>query len=185
MQISGLGGGQMRALQQQMFQRMDADGDGKLSSAELTKGSDSMPKLSGMPKTADIMKSLDTDGDGSLSSSEFEAGNPLKTASSTMGHGAMQAIMQLMFQGGAQGSESAMSFSDGGMDGMPSMGGMPPMGLMGSSAHAGSFGSAKGGSLGDSASDILASLLHQSGSANKNQYSDIMKLFEISGDKSA
>ena len=58
-------------MQQRMFSKIDANGDGKIGKDELTQMVAKGPQ--GGPSADDIMSKLDTDGDSSISQSEFEA----------------------------------------------------------------------------------------------------------------
>jgi Ca2+-binding EF-hand superfamily protein len=60
-------------MQQRMFSKIDANGDGKISKDELTQVMVNAPK--GGASVDDIFKQLDTNGDGSISQSEFAAGD--------------------------------------------------------------------------------------------------------------
>ena len=69
-QASGTSSGGLSQYQQKVFGKLDGDGDGSVTKAELEKafGTDN--------QTASdyVMKKLDTDGDGAISQSEFAAG---------------------------------------------------------------------------------------------------------------
>jgi Ca2+-binding EF-hand superfamily protein len=60
-------------MQQRMFSKIDANGDGKIGKDELTQMVAKGPQ--GGPSADDIMSKLDTDGDSSISQSEFAAGD--------------------------------------------------------------------------------------------------------------
>ncbi len=89
--ISGLSGGMqgmggmrgMRGMQgrpdtQQVFSKMDTDGDGSLNTSELQAMSDKMAEKMGgnAPSMDDLMAKFDGDGDGALSFAEFDAARP-------------------------------------------------------------------------------------------------------------
>jgi hypothetical protein len=63
---------------QEMFSKLDTDGDGKVSLEELKAMSESMPAHGNgeAPSAENILSGLDTDGDGTVSFAEFEAGRP-------------------------------------------------------------------------------------------------------------
>ncbi|MCA9728976.1 MAG: EF-hand domain-containing protein, partial [Candidatus Eisenbacteria bacterium] len=56
---------------EQMFQKLDADSDGKVSAAELDSIAGGAPQ--GAPSAADVIGQFDTDGDGGLSLDEMTA----------------------------------------------------------------------------------------------------------------
>jgi Ca2+-binding EF-hand superfamily protein len=60
-------------MRQRMFNKIDANGDGKIGKDELTQMVAKGPQ--GGPSVDDIMSKLDTDGDSSISQSEFAAGD--------------------------------------------------------------------------------------------------------------
>ncbi|OPY72007.1 MAG: EF hand [Syntrophorhabdus sp. PtaU1.Bin050] len=64
----------MTQMRQQMFSKVDANGDGKLDSDELAEMVANGPKNG--PSVDEILSQSDTDGDGSVSESEFEATAP-------------------------------------------------------------------------------------------------------------
>jgi Ca2+-binding EF-hand superfamily protein len=75
--ISGLGSlnqSYMVQMRQQMFAKVDANGDGKHDKDELAAMVANGPK--GAPGADDILSKFDTDGDGTISESEFEAAAP-------------------------------------------------------------------------------------------------------------
>lgn len=75
--ISGLGGSNqsyMAQMRQQMFSRIDSNGDGKHDKDELVAMVAKGPQ--GAPSVDDILSKFDTDGDGTISESEFEAAAP-------------------------------------------------------------------------------------------------------------
>lgn len=83
--ISGMGGG-MAAMQgarsrpspEDLFNKIDADGDGSVNAAELQTMADHMAEKMGdqAPSVEELMTQMDTDGDGAMSFAEFEAGRP-------------------------------------------------------------------------------------------------------------
>jgi len=78
--VSSIGGSSslmqsyMTQMRQQMFSKVDANGDGKLDSDELAEMVANGPKNG--PSVDEILSQSDTDGDGSVSESEFEATAP-------------------------------------------------------------------------------------------------------------
>ena len=83
--VSGMGGGMMRMQgaqggqgPQAAFNKIDADGDGAVSSAELQTLSDMMAEKMGdkAPSADDLMAKFDGDGDGAMSFAEFESARP-------------------------------------------------------------------------------------------------------------
>jgi len=63
---------------EELFAKLDTDGDEALSTDELQAMSDHMAEKMGdnAPSVDDIMAKLDSDGDGAVSFAEFEAGRP-------------------------------------------------------------------------------------------------------------
>ena len=63
---------------EEMFDKLDSDGDGALSETELQAMTDHLAEKLGdeAPSAADLLAKLDEDGDGALSFAEFEAGRP-------------------------------------------------------------------------------------------------------------
>lgn len=59
-----------------LFSKVDTDGDGSVSKSEMSDFVAKMGKNSDTSSSDDKFAKLDTDGDGSLSQSEFEAGRP-------------------------------------------------------------------------------------------------------------
>ncbi|OPX93916.1 MAG: EF hand [Syntrophorhabdus sp. PtaB.Bin006] len=78
--VSSIGGSSslmqsyMTQMRQQMFSKVDANGDGKLDSDELAEMVANGPKNG--PSVDEILSQSDTDGDGSVSETEFEATAP-------------------------------------------------------------------------------------------------------------
>ena len=81
--ISGTGGG-MAAMQaarsrpnpEELFNQIDADGDGSVNAAEIQTMADHLAERMGdeAPSAEDLMAKLDTDSNGAMSFAEFEAG---------------------------------------------------------------------------------------------------------------
>ena len=76
-QSRGMGemGGGSDGSQDDLFAKVDTDGDGKVSQDELKVLSNKIKEDTGQDVSQDFAK-LDTDGDGALSQTEFEAGRP-------------------------------------------------------------------------------------------------------------
>ena len=81
--ISGIGSSMsissdmMLQRQEQMFSRVDQNGDAQLDESELQVMADKMSERTGMSMDAgQIMSKLDTDGDNMISEEEFAAGKP-------------------------------------------------------------------------------------------------------------
>jgi Ca2+-binding EF-hand superfamily protein len=91
--ISGISGSSsltqsyMAQMRQQMFNKIDIDGDGKLSKNEISVMAAKGPK--GGPSVDEILSRADTDGDGSISKSEFEADKPPDREMQGSGFGGM------------------------------------------------------------------------------------------------
>jgi len=64
----------MVQMRQQMFNKIDTNGDGKHDADELAQMAANVPH--GGPGVEDILGQFDTDGDGSISESEFNAAGP-------------------------------------------------------------------------------------------------------------
>lgn len=65
----------MQQMRQAMFSKLDEDGDGTISSSELSSATKSSSSSSGQSLSASkILSALDADQDGSISSSEFSTG---------------------------------------------------------------------------------------------------------------
>lgn len=83
--ISGMSGGmaamqgaRTRPSQEDLFNTIDADGDGSINSTEVKTMAEHMAEKMGedAPSAEEIMAAIDTDGNGAMSFAEFEAGRP-------------------------------------------------------------------------------------------------------------
>jgi Ca2+-binding EF-hand superfamily protein len=72
--LSSLTQSYMAQMRQQMFSKIDTNGDGKHDKDELAQMVANGPQ--GGPSVDDILSKFDTDGDGTISESEFEAASP-------------------------------------------------------------------------------------------------------------
>jgi Ca2+-binding EF-hand superfamily protein len=72
--FSSLNQSNMIQMRQQMFSRIDTNGDGKHDKDELAAMAANGPQ--GAPGVDEILSSFDTDGDGAISKAEFEAAAP-------------------------------------------------------------------------------------------------------------
>jgi len=72
--FSSLNQSNMIQMRQQMFSRIDTNGDGKHDKDELAAMAANGPQ--GAPGVDEILEKFDTDGDGAVSKAEFEAGQP-------------------------------------------------------------------------------------------------------------
>lgn len=82
----------LKARQEEMFAKMDTDGDGTIDKAEFAAFGQQQQQtnaVSGMPSADEIFSQMDSDGDGSVSKAEFEAFKPPKPpeADGTQGQG--------------------------------------------------------------------------------------------------
>ncbi|MBU8871411.1 MAG: EF-hand domain-containing protein [Gemmatimonadales bacterium] len=116
--ISGMGGGMMgmqgaqgRPGPEQSFNKLDADGDGILSTTELQTMADMMAEKMGEngPSSEDIMAKMDSDGDGALSFAEFAAGRPQGRSQGGPGGGMMASGRSF---GGMEQMDLSSLFSD-------------------------------------------------------------------------
>ena len=83
--IAGMSGG-MAAMQgirsrpapEDLFSKIDGDGDGRVNATELQTMADHLAEKMGdqAPSVEELMAQLDTDSDGAMSFAEFEAGRP-------------------------------------------------------------------------------------------------------------
>lgn len=95
---SGISQTQMQQMRQAMFSKLDEDGDGTISSSELSSATKSSSSSSGQSLSASkILSALDTDQDGSITSSEFNAGmdsfeSAMKTMAQSSGFQGMQGM---------------------------------------------------------------------------------------------
>lgn len=83
--ISGMGGAmaamqgaKARPSQEDLFSKIDTDGDGSVNATEAETMASHMAEMMGdeAPSADEIMAKIDTDGDGAMSFAEFEAGRP-------------------------------------------------------------------------------------------------------------
>lgn len=72
--VGSLNQSYMTQMRQQMFNKIDTNGDGKHDKDELAAMVANGPQ--GAPSVDEILSSFDTDGDGAISESEFEAAAP-------------------------------------------------------------------------------------------------------------
>jgi Ca2+-binding EF-hand superfamily protein len=72
--LSSLTQSSMAQMRQQMFSKIDTNGDGKHDKIELAQMVANGPQ--GGPTVDDILSRFDTDGDGAISEAEFEAAGP-------------------------------------------------------------------------------------------------------------
>jgi Ca2+-binding EF-hand superfamily protein len=77
--MGGMGGMSSADFLEQMFSNADADGDGKISTEEMSTMVSNAP--AGGPTVKEIFDKLDTNEDGYISKAEFEAGQPQETGS--------------------------------------------------------------------------------------------------------
>jgi Ca2+-binding EF-hand superfamily protein len=72
----------MKARQEEMFAKMDTDGNGTIDKAEFAAFAQQAPQTNsttdGKPSAEEMFTQMDTDGDGSVSKAEFEAFKPPK-----------------------------------------------------------------------------------------------------------
>ncbi len=83
--ISGMGssmaamqGAKARPSQEDLFNKIDTDGDGSVNATEVQSMADMMAEKMGdaAPTADELMAQIDSDGDGAMSFAEFEAGRP-------------------------------------------------------------------------------------------------------------
>ncbi|WP_028311070.1 EF-hand domain-containing protein [Derxia gummosa] len=155
-------------MQQEMFNKLDGDGDGAISKTEMQSALDSLTSASGSTSSTsvdDIFKRADSDGDGSLSSDEL---------SSDMDSQRQQAMSSVNF---AQ-MHNAMS----GMGGMGGAGGPPP-GPPPSGGPGGGQGGLSGLDSDDDGSVSKSEFGLDDGSGTSTASSQLTKLFDtIDGD---
>lgn len=97
-----------------LFSKVDTDGDGSVSQSEMSDFVAKMGKNSDTSSSEDKFSKLDTDGNGSLSQAEFEAGRPQGSPSQAQGAGGPQGAGPMgppPGAGGAEKSDSASSTS--------------------------------------------------------------------------
>lgn len=133
--ISGISGSSslnqsyMTQMRQQMFSKIDTDGDGKHSKEEISAMIANGPQ--GGPSVDEIFSRADTDGDGSISQTEFEADSPPDRQMQGSGFGGMGSVtsadfLQQMFNkidtngDGALGTDEISSMVANGPQGGPS-----------------------------------------------------------------
>jgi Ca2+-binding EF-hand superfamily protein len=88
----------MAQMRQQMFNKIDTDGDGKHSKEEISAMVANGPQ--GGPSVDEIFSKADTDGDGYISQSEFEAvqgGNGMQGGASMQGNDSVDALVKKLF----------------------------------------------------------------------------------------
>ena len=171
------GGARMR---QEMFNKLDGDGDGAISKTEMQSALDSLTSASGSTSSTsvdDIFKRADSDGDGSLSSDELSSDmdSQRQQAMSSVNFAQMHNAMSGM---GGQGGQGGM----GGMGGMGGAGGPPP-GPPPSGGPGGGRGGLSGLDSDDDGSVSKSEFGLDDGSGTSTASSQLTKLFDtIDGD---
>jgi len=85
----------MAQMRQQMFNKIDTNGDGKHSKEEISAMAANGPK--GGPSVDEIFSRADTDGDGYISQTEFEADSPPDQQMQGSGFGGMASVSSADF----------------------------------------------------------------------------------------